>query len=96
VPTAARNSTSGPQMGIVIDAVISFAASFGLGGLVAGGVAYFLLKSFLPRYLEDKAKNLATKEDVAAINDQDRGRRAPIPDRLRSLQTFEKISAIGV
>ena len=33
----------------VIDAVISLAASFGLGGVVGGGVAYLLLKSFLPK-----------------------------------------------
>jgi hypothetical protein len=50
-----------------IDAVIKFAVGYGLGGVVAGGVAYLLLKSYLPAYLGEKAKNLATKEDVAEI-----------------------------
>lgn len=48
-------------------AVLSYLGAFGIGGVVAGFVVYLLLKSFLPSYLAEKGKNLATKEDVAQI-----------------------------
>ena len=41
---------------------ISTAASVAITGL--------LVKTFLPSYLNEKAKNLATKEDIAAITDE--------------------------
>lgn len=39
----------------------------GVGGLVAGLVGHFLFRYFLSGYLSEKGKNLATKEDIAAI-----------------------------
>ena len=48
-------------------AVLSYLGAFGVGGVVAGLAVYLLLKSFLPSYLAEKGKNLATKEDVAQI-----------------------------
>lgn len=53
-----------------IDKITSLAGSLGLGALIGGGVVYFLLKSFIPSYLSEKGKNLATKEDVASITDK--------------------------
>lgn len=50
-----------------ITALLKFAAELGAGAIVATGVAFLLLKSFLPSYLSEKAKNLATKEDVEYI-----------------------------
>ena len=50
-----------------IDAVIRFVAGYGLGGVVGGAIAYILLRSYLSPYLGEKAKNLATKEDIAEI-----------------------------
>lgn len=41
--------------------------NFGSGVLLGGGVAYFLIRNFIPSYLSVKAKNLATKEDIADI-----------------------------
>jgi hypothetical protein len=40
---------------------------FGVGALVAGSIMFFLLRFYLSSYLGEKAKNLATKEDIAAI-----------------------------
>jgi hypothetical protein len=50
-----------------IAAVIKVLAAYGIGGAVAGGVAYLFLRSYLSPYLGEKAKNLATKEDIADI-----------------------------
>ena len=53
-----------------IKLILSYAGSFGLGGLAAGALVYFLLKSFVPAYLSKKAENLATREDVAKITEE--------------------------
>lgn len=42
-------------------------AGLGLGVVVAVAIAWVILKSFIPGYLAEKGKNLATKEDVAEI-----------------------------
>jgi len=43
---------------------------FGLGAVVAAIVAILLLKHYAPSYLAEKGKNLATREDVAAITNE--------------------------
>lgn len=47
--------------------VFRYALSFGFAGVIAGGICFLLLKAYLPSYLSEKAKNLATREDVAKI-----------------------------
>jgi hypothetical protein len=42
-------------------------AAFGAGALVAAGIAYLVVKHFLPSYLSEKGKNLATREDIEDI-----------------------------
>jgi len=53
-----------------IEKLISLLAEFGLGALVGGGIVFLFIKSFIPNYLSEKAKNLATKEDIADITDK--------------------------
>jgi len=53
-----------------IEILFSFVGSFGLGAVVGGGIIYLFIKSFIPAYLSEKAKNLASKEDIAAITDK--------------------------
>ena len=48
---------------------LSYLGAFGVGGLLVGGAIFLILKSFLPSYLSEKAKNLATREDIAEITD---------------------------
>lgn len=50
--------------------LLTYIGSFGLGAVVAGVMMFLFLKSFLPSYLSEKAKNLATKEDVEVITDK--------------------------
>jgi hypothetical protein len=41
--------------------------AFGLGAVAAAVVGLLLLKHYLPAYLTEKGKNLATKDDIAGI-----------------------------
>lgn len=50
-----------------IEILFSLVGSFGLGAVVGGGIIYLFIKSFIPAYLSEKAKNLASKEDIEAI-----------------------------
>jgi hypothetical protein len=47
--------------------IISILSGFGIGAAVASFIAWLLLKNYLPSYLSEKGKNLATKEDIALI-----------------------------
>ena len=53
-----------------IEKLISLLANLGLGAIIGGGIVYLFIKSFIPKYLSEKAKNLATKEDIADITDK--------------------------
>jgi hypothetical protein len=48
-------------------AILEYLGIFGFGALVGAGVLAFVLKSFIPAYLSQKGKNLATREDIAEI-----------------------------
>ena len=50
--------------------LLSYLGAFGAGAVIAGVVVFLLLKSFLPSYLAEKGKNLATREDIAEITDK--------------------------
>jgi hypothetical protein len=48
-------------------ALYALLGGFGFGAVVAGGLVFLLLRNYIPSYLAEKGKNLATREDVAAI-----------------------------
>ncbi|EJO3996482.1 chromosome partitioning protein ParA [Vibrio vulnificus] len=50
--------------------LIQIFGSFGIGAIIGAGFLFFVLKSFLPAYLTEKAKNLATKEDIGEITSE--------------------------
>ncbi len=50
--------------------LISLLADFGLGVVVGSGIIFLFIKHLIPNYLSEKAKNLATKEDIADITDK--------------------------
>lgn len=54
----------------MVEIMIASLAGLGLGGAIAAFVAALLLKQYLPSYFSEKGKNLATKEDIAAITRQ--------------------------
>ena len=48
-------------------AVYIAVGGFGLGVLLAALVAYFAVRNYFAPYLSEKAKNLATREDIAGL-----------------------------
>lgn len=66
--------------------LLSYLAALGIGGLAGALVLYLFLKSFLPSYLSEKAKNLATKEDIAAITREVEGVKAEFAAQLAELE----------
>jgi hypothetical protein len=53
-----------------IEKIFSLVGSFGFGAVLSGVVIFLLVKFFIPSYLSEKAKNLATKEDIELITDK--------------------------
>jgi len=53
-----------------LQSLLSLLARYGFEAVIAGAVVFLLLKFFLPGYLSEKGKNLATKEDIAKITDE--------------------------
>ncbi|RJG13028.1 chromosome segregation ATPase [Pseudomonas cavernicola] len=53
-----------------IEKLISLLGSFGIGAIIGGGTIYLFIKSFIPSYLSEKAKNLASKEDIKYITEK--------------------------
>jgi hypothetical protein len=47
--------------------MLTLVGATALGFLIGGGIVYYLVRSFVPGYLAEKGKNLATREDIAAI-----------------------------
>lgn len=50
-----------------IEMILQLLARYGFEAIIAGIVVFLLLKFFLPGYLTEKGKNLATTEDIADI-----------------------------
>ncbi len=55
---------------VEIEKIITIAGSFGAGAILGGGVLFYLVKSYIPAYLYEKGKNLATKEDIGTITNE--------------------------
>lgn len=73
----------------------------GLGGLGAGGlvacfVAWLLFKHYLPSYLGQKGKNLADKEDIAALTHEVeaiKGQYSKLLEEFKSHQQLRMVAA---
>jgi hypothetical protein len=50
--------------------LLTYFGSFSLGAVVAGVVVMLLVRSYLPNYIDQKARNLANKEDIGKITDE--------------------------
>ncbi|EPC6137704.1 hypothetical protein ACR0WA_003647, partial [Vibrio cholerae] len=50
--------------------LVQIFGSFGIGAVIGAGFLFFILKSYLPTYFSEKAKNLATKEDIGEITSE--------------------------
>ena len=53
-----------------INSLLSLIGAFGIGGAISAVFVIVLVKIFFPSYLSEKAKNLATKEDIELITEK--------------------------
>lgn len=79
-----------------IEKMITIAGSFGVGAILGAGVLFYFLKSYIPAYLSEKGKNLATKEDVGAITEEVESVKSGYAEVLEEVKVGNqlKISAI--
>ncbi len=50
-----------------IESILNLLFRYGFEAVIAGVIVFFLIKFFLPGYLSQKGKNLATQEDIESI-----------------------------
>lgn len=79
-----------------IEKIITIAGSFGIGAILGGGVLYYFIKSYIPAYLSEKGKNLATKEDVGTITEEVEAVKSGYAEILEEVKVSNllKVSAI--
>ena len=53
-----------------IEKIMSLLGSFGVGAVLGAGIIFLFIKSYIPSYLTEKGKNLATKEDIEIITEK--------------------------
>lgn len=76
---------------VEIEKFFSLLGSLGLGAVIGALVVYLLLKSFLPSYLSEKGKNLATKEDIASITNKVESVKTDYAKVLEELRTNNQL-----
>ena len=74
----------------------SILAGFGAGAIVAGGVAYLVVKHFLSSYLSEKGKNLATREDIEEITRKVEGVRTQYLSLVEELKARHQLRLAAV
>lgn len=69
---------------------------YGFEGAIAGLVVFFLLKFFLPGYLSQKGKNLATQEDIEAITDKIESVKSGYAEVLEEIKSNNQIKIAAI
>lgn len=77
-------------------AVIFAVSGLGFGGAIGGGIVGFLAKNYLPAYLGEKGKGLATKEDIEEITDKVESVRAQYTDLAEGLKARHQLRLAAV
>ena len=79
-----------------IEKIITIVGSFGVGAILGSGILFYFIKSYIPAYLSEKGKNLATKEDVGAITEEVEAVKSGYAEILEEVKVTNqlKISAV--
>jgi hypothetical protein len=79
-----------------IEKLITILGSFGVGAIIGGGILFYFIKSYIPAYLSEKGKNLATKEDIGAITNEVEAVKSGYSEILEEVKVSNqlKVSAI--
>jgi hypothetical protein len=76
--------------------LINFLAPYGFEGLVAALIVFLLIKYFLPGYISEKGKNLATKEDISEITDKIEDVKAYYQSILENLKSKHQLRLAAI
>ncbi len=79
-----------------IERLIFIFGTFGSGAIIGAGIIFFLIKSYIPSYLKEKGKNLATKEDIAAITDEIEGVKIGYASVLEELKSDHQLKHASI
>jgi hypothetical protein len=79
-----------------VEKLIAIFGMFGAGAIIGGGIIFLLIKSYIPSYLTEKGKNLATKEDIAAITDEIEGVKIGYASVLEELKSDHQLKHASI
>jgi hypothetical protein len=79
-----------------IEQLITIFGMFSAGVVIGGGIIFLFIKSFIPSYLNEKAKSLATKEDIADITDEIEGVKSGYSSVLEELKSENKLKHASI
>ncbi len=76
--------------------VLNFLLRYGFEAVIAGVVVFFLVKFFLPGYLSQKGKNLATQEDIEKITEKIESVKAGYAEVLEEIKSNNQIKIAAI
>ena len=79
-----------------IQPLLNLLFRYGFEGAVAGAVVFFLIKYFLPGYLSEKGKNLATQEDIENITNKVESVKSAYAEVLEEIKSNNQIKIAGI
>ncbi|MBA6262165.1 chromosome segregation ATPase [Colwellia sp. Bg11-12] len=78
------------------ESILNFLLRYGFEAVVAGTIVFFLIKYFLPGYLSQKGKNLATQEDIENITNTIESVKAGYAEVLEEIRSNNQIKIAAI
>ena len=79
-----------------IQSVVTLLFRYGFEAAIAGGVVFLLIKFFLPGYLSQKGKNLATQEDIELITNKVESVKSGYAEVLEEVKSNNQIKIAAI
>jgi len=79
-----------------IESIGSLLVRYGFEAVIAGFVVFLLIKHFLPGYLSQKGKNLATQEDIENITDKVESVKSGYAEVLEEIKSNNQIKIAAI
>lgn len=84
------------DISLIVPLLLRYGLAAAVALAIAGGIVSLLLKYFLPGYLGEKGKNLATKEDIAGVTDEIERVRSQYALLLEELKAWHQLRLAAV
>ncbi|WP_335900593.1 chromosome segregation ATPase [Shewanella algae] len=79
-----------------IEPLLNLLFRYGIEGAIAGLIVFLLVKHFLPGYLSQKGKNLATQEDIEIITDKVESVKSGYAEVLEEVKSNNQIKIAAI